>query len=140
MHNMRYIKSCGFVAYKQIENKNYYLIIKSLNGDIGFPKGHMEIGESELQTAIRELKEETCAEVEVISGFRYQIEYPLPRVPDAIKQSVYFLGKCTSESIICQETEVDSAEFIPYEDAIKMLTFEETKNILRDAELFIQSH
>ena len=137
---MRYIKSCGFVAYKQIENKNYYLIIKSLNGDIGFPKGHMEIGESELQTAIRELKEETCAEVEVISGFRYQIEYPLPRVPDAIKQSVYFLGKCTSESIICQETEVDSAEFIPYEDAIKMLTFEETKNILRDAELFIQSH
>ena len=137
---MRYIKSCGFVAYKQIENKNYYLIIKSLNGDIGFPKGHMEIGESELQTAIRELKEETCAEVEVISGFRYQIEYPLPRVPDAIKQSVYFLGKCTLESIICQETEVDSAEFIPYEDAIKMLTFEETKNILRDAELFIRSH
>ena len=137
---MRYIKSCGFVAYKQIENKNYYLIIKSLNGDIGFPKGHMEIGESELQTAIRELKEETCAEVEVISGFRYQIEYPLPRVPDAIKQSVYFLGKCTSESIICQETEVDSAEFIPYKDAIKMLTFEETKNILRDAELFIRSH
>jgi 8-oxo-dGTP pyrophosphatase MutT (NUDIX family) len=137
---MRYIKSCGFVAYKQIENKNYYLIIKSLNGDIGFPKGHMEIGESELQTAIRELKEETCAEVEVISGFRYQIEYPLPRVPDAIKQSVYFLGKCTSERIICQETEVDSAEFIPYEDAIKMLTFEETKNILRDAELFIRSH
>ena len=137
---MRYIKSCGFVAYKQIENKNYYLIIKSLNGDIGFPKGHMEIGESELQTAIRELKEETGAEVEVISGFRYQIEYPLPCVPDAIKQSVYFLGKCTSERIICQESEVDSAEFIPYEDAIKMLTFEETKNILRDAELFIQSH
>lgn len=137
---MRYIKSCGFVAYKQIENKNYYLIIKSLNGDIGFPKGHMEIGESELQTAIRELKEETGAEVEVMSGFRYQIEYPLPRVPDAIKQSVYFLGKCTSERIICQEAEVDSAEFIPYEDAIKMLTFEETKNILRDAELFIRSH
>ena len=100
----------------------------------------MEIGESELQTAIRELKEETGAEVELISGFRYQIEYPLPRVPDAIKQSVYFLGKCTSENIVRQEAEVDSAEFIPYEDAIKMLTFEETKNILRDAELFIRSH
>ena len=137
---MRYIKSCGFVAYKQIENKNYYLIIKSLNGDIGFPKGHMEIGESELQTAIRELKEETGVEVNFISGFRRQIEYPLPQIPDAIKQSVYFLGKCTSEKIVCQESEVAKAEFVSYEDAITLLTFEETKNILRDAELFIQSN
>ena len=45
---MRYIKSCGFVAYKRIESINHYLIIKSLNGDMVFPKGHMESGESEL--------------------------------------------------------------------------------------------
>ena len=47
-NDMRYIKSCGFVAYKQIESRNYYLIIKSLNGDVGFPKGHMEIEERRL--------------------------------------------------------------------------------------------
>ena len=70
---MRYIKSCGFVAYKRIESINHYLIIKSLNGDMGFPKGHMESGESELQTAIRELKEETGVDVKVIQGFRRQI-------------------------------------------------------------------
>ena len=134
---MRYIKSCGFVAYKQIKSKNYYLIIKSLNGDVGFPKGHMEIGESELETAIRELKEETGVEVNVISGFRCQIEYPLPQVPDTIKQSVYFLGKCTSDDIICQESEVSEAEFVSFDDALDLLTFEETKNILRDAEKFI---
>ena len=137
---MRYIKSCGFVAYKQIESRNYYLIIKSLNGDVGFPKGHMEIEESELQTAIRELKEETGIEVSVIPEFRRQIEYPLLLTPNAIKQSVYFLGKCTSDNILCQESEVAEAEFVSYEDAIERLTFEETKNILRDAELFIQSN
>ena len=137
---MKYIKSCGFVAYKQIKNKNYYLIIKSLNGDVGFPKGHMEIGESELQTAIRELKEETGIDVEAISGFRCQIEYPLPKVPDAIKQTVYFLGKCTSDNIVCQEAEVAAASFVSYDEALKILTFEETRNILKEAEFFIVSN
>lgn len=131
---MRYIKSCGFVAYKQIGNENYYLIIKGNNGDVGFPKGHMEEGESELQTAIRELKEETGVEVEPIDGFRRQIEYDLPRVPDAIKQSVYFLGRCVTEEIILQETEVAEAAFLSYAEALSALTFEETKIILRDAE------
>ena len=137
---MRYIKSCGFVAYKRIENVNHYLIIQSLNGDVGFPKGHMESGESELETAIRELKEETGVDVKVIQGFRRQIEYELRRIPDTIKQSVYFLGQCTSDKIICQEAEVTEASFISYEDALKILTFEETKNILKDAEIFICSN
>ena len=137
---MRYIKSCGVVAYKRIENINHYLIIQSLNGDVGFPKGHMESGESELETAIRELKEETGVDVKVIQGFRRQIEYELRRIPDTIKQSVYFLGQCTSDKIICQEAEVAEASFISYEDALKILTFEETKNILKDAEIFIRSN
>ena len=135
---MQHIKSCGFVAYKQIENRNYYLIIKSLNGDVGFPKGHMELGEDELQTAIRELREETGIEVRVVTGFRRQIEYPLVGISNAIKQSVYFLGICESDSIVCQVEEVAEANFVSYEDALEILTFEETKSILKDAELFIR--
>lgn len=139
-YNMKRIKSCGLVAYKQIEGMNYYLIIRSLNGDVGFPKGHMEIGESELQTAIRELKEETGIEVEVVSGFRHQIEYPLILNKNVIKQSVYFLGKCTSTNIVCQENEIAEADFVSYENAHEILTFAETKSILREAESFIRSN
>ena len=136
---MRYIKSCGFIVYKEENNENYYLIIKSHNGDVGFPKGHMESGESELQTAIRELKEETGMDVDTIYDFRYQIEYPLPHVPDAMKQTVYFLGKCASDDIIIQETEVASAEFVTYDKAIEKLTFEETKIMLKKANDIINS-
>lgn len=136
---MRYIKSCGFIVYKAENNENFYLIIKSHNGDVGFPKGHMEPGENELQTAIRELKEETGMDVDTIHDFRYQIEYPLPRVPDAMKQTVYFLGKCTSDDIIIQEAEVASAEFVTYDKAIEKLTFEETKNMLKKANDIINS-
>ena len=136
---MRYIKSCGFIVYKAENNENFYLIIKSHNGDVGFPKGHMEPGENELQTAIRELKEETGMDVDTIHDFRYQIEYPLPRVPDTMKQTVYFLGKCASDDIIIQETEVASAEFVTYDKAIEKLTFEETKNMLKKANDIINS-
>ncbi len=136
---MKYIKSCGFVAFKRVRGENRYLIIKSLNGDVGFPKGHTEPGESELQTAIRELKEETGIEVKHIPGFARKIEYPLPQRTDAIKQAVYFLGECITDKITCQECEVAEANFLSYQEALLILTFEETKRILSDAEKFINS-
>ncbi|MBR2340801.1 MAG: NUDIX domain-containing protein [Clostridia bacterium] len=134
---MKYVKSCGFVVFKQTENENYYLIIKSSNEDVGFPKGHMEKGETELQTAIRELKEETNVEIKVVDGFRRQIEYKIPKTVDTIKQCVYFLGICTKDEIICQAEEVTEAAFMPYEKALSFLTFTETKDILTSAQEFI---
>lgn len=136
---MKYIKSCGFVVCKQIKNQNYYLIIKSLNGDVGFPKGHMEKGETDLQTALRELKEETNIDVKVIDGFRQQIEYKMSKNPDTIKQAVYFLGICINEEILCQVGEVAEAAFLPYEKALEVLTFSETKDILIKAQEFINN-
>ncbi len=136
---MQYVKSCGFIVYKTVENTNYYLIIKSTNGDIGFPKGHMEDGETELQTAIRELKEETNVDVEIIEGFRKQIEYPLPKRPDVIKQSVYFLGRAVTDDVICQEGEVINAAFVSYDDAMRTLTFEDTRRLLEDAKTYVSA-
>ena len=136
---MQYVKSCGFIVYKTVENTNYYLIIKSTNGDVGFPKGHVESGETELQTAIRELKEETNVDVEIIEGFRKQIEYPLPKRPDVIKQSVYFLGRAVTDDIICQEGEVINAAFVSYDDAMRTLTFEDTRRLLEDAKTYVSA-
>ena len=136
---MQYVKSCGFIVYKTVENTNYYLIIQSTNGDIGFPKGHMEDGETELQTAIRELKEETNVDVEIIEGFRKQIEYPLPKRPDVIKQSVYFLGRAVTDDVICQEGEVINAAFVSYDEAMRTLTFEDARRLLEDAKTYVSA-
>ena len=56
---MTYEKSCGFIAYQLCNNTREYLVLQSLNGDFGFPKGHVEKDETEYETALRELKEET---------------------------------------------------------------------------------
>ena len=136
---MEYVTSCGFVPYREVGEERQYLIIHSRNGDCGFPKGHMEPGETEHETAIRELKEETNIEARIIDGFRRQIEYPLPNRENVMKRSVYFLGKCTSDDLVCQECEVAEAAFVPFKQALEALTFEETKEILRDAEAFLNS-
>lgn len=131
---MKTEKSCGFIVYKEEGNRRLYLIMQSINGDFGFPKGHMEQGESELETAIRELKEETGLSVQPVEGFQRQIEYHFPSRPDIRKQVVYFLGKCTADHIECQEAEVTDAFFVPMETALEMLTFQDTKMLLMAAD------
>ena len=131
---MKWEKSCGVVAYKTIDNANYYLLIRAFNGDTGFPKGHVEQGESEEETAIRELKEETNVEVELIPGFRRETEYIIPSKKNVSKKVVYFLGKCISDKIIPQRSEISEARFVPYREAAEIITFEDSRRILRDAE------
>lgn len=135
---MRREKSCGVVAYKTIDNVNYYLLIRAYNGDIGFPKGHVEAGESEAETAARELKEETNAEVEIIPGFRREMEYIIPSKKNVSKEVVYFLGRCIKDNIIPQRREVSEARFVPYDEAMRIITFEDSRRILRDAENMIR--
>ena len=135
---MEYRKSCGFVVFKKVQDEIFYLIIRAWNGEYGFPKGHVENDESEYETAMRELKEETNVEVLVINGFREQIEYKFPNMRNVIKQSVYFIGECISNDIKCQDTEVSEAKFMVYEDALKLLSFEETKSVLQKAHKFIE--
>lgn len=136
---MTYEKSCGFIAYQLRNNTREYLVLQSLNGDFGFPKGHVEKDETEYETALRELKEETNVDIEIVEGFRKQIEYLMSSKKDVIKIAVYFLGKCTSNTIICQENEALCALFLPIEKALSVLSFEETRNILKEADCYLNS-
>lgn len=136
---MNIIKSCGFIAYKMIDGKRHYLIIKGINGDVGYPKGHTEQGETELETAHRELYEETGVRVEAIEGFRHEIEYSLPKAKDTIKRVVYFLGRIEDDNIVCQQSEVTEARLITAEEALRALTFDSARQLIREAEGFLKS-
>ena len=136
---MLYEKSCGFVVYDENQGARKYLVIRARNGDYGFPKGHVEGDETEYETALRELKEETNLEVQIFEGFRRQVEYIMPRRRNVMKRCVYFLGRCTTDNIVCQASEVLEAEFLPLDEALNLLTFDNTKEILKEADAFIAS-
>lgn len=118
-------KSCGCVVFN---DEKQVLVIKSVLGHYELPKGHMEDGESEEETAIREVKEETNIDVEIISNLRYKIRYQ-PK-PNISKDVVYFLAKPKTTYIKRQEKEVLEVYFVSVEKALSLLTFSNTRQVL----------
>ena len=128
---MRKEKSCGAVIYKYIDNELFILLLKHNLGHWSFAKGHVEDGETEHETAIREIKEETNLDVTINSDFRYVITYsPYEGV---IKDVVYFLATTNSDNIKAQQSEISEIKWFKYEDAISMITYEDGRKVLMKA-------
>lgn len=125
---MRKEKSCGAVIYKYIDNELFILLLKHNLGHWSFAKGHVEDSETEQETAIREIKEETNLDVTINSDFRYVITYS--PYEGAIKDVVYFLATTNSNNIKAQQSEISEIKWFKYEDAISMITYEDGRKVL----------
>ena len=136
---MKWEKSCGGVVFTRENNTIRYLIIRHLGGHCGFPKGHIEPGESEPETAIREIREETGLAVSLVEGFRAADSYPLPNTPGAWKEIVYFLAEFSDQTIHTQPEEISEAYLVSYEEALRLLPFPDSKRILTEAHHFLTS-
>ena len=132
---MRKEKSCGAVVYKIIDNQIFFLIEKMKRGHFSIPKGHVENNETEIETALREVKEETNLDVVLDTTFREVISYS--PFEGTIKDVVFFIGKVNSDIVKNQEIEVSEIYFYPFDKAYKTLTFEYDKNTLLKAYLHI---
>lgn len=85
-------KSCGVLPYRITENGVEVLIVyEQFSQCWSLPKGHMEAGETETETALRELYEETGLTAILDPCATATIEYPIS--PVARKQVVFFLGQ-----------------------------------------------
>ena len=122
---MKYEKSCGCII---IDNRKV-LLVKQTSGDWGFPKGHVENNETEIETAIRETKEETNIDVEIDEKHRYVIEYS-PK-ENVWKEVVYYIAKMKSNTCIPQESEIEKIEWLVFEEALSKLTYNNTREILK---------
>lgn len=136
--NLEEEKCAGAIVYRKKDNNYQFLIIKGANeGSWGFPKGHIEDDENEVQTAVREVKEETNIDINIINskGFRYCIKYIIK--PNIYKEVDLFLAKSYSDNIQIDKKELDEAHWMNFEEAVKKLTFSYQREILRKAMLYI---
>lgn len=130
---MRTEKSCGAVVFTRENGAVRYCVIRQTNGDYGFPKGHMERGETEWQTALREISEEVGLHVTRVSDFREQLHYALPRRPGYTKNAVYFLAEFAGQTPHRQPEEVTDVRLMTYEQAMQTIVFPDLKAILEKA-------
>lgn len=136
--NMNHEYSAGAVVFKRERGKLKYLLIKSFTGVFGFPKGHIEEGETEEEAAVREVFEETGIKIRLLNGFERRNEYPVPFLKDTIKHVVYFVGEYVSGEPTPQENETSGVYFFTKEVAIKKFYFDNLKRMLRDADTFVK--
>lgn len=124
---MRTEKACGAIVIKE----GKVLLIQQTQGHWGFPKGHVENNETEEETAIREVKEETNVDIEIEPNKRYQMEYELPNGNNKI--AVFFIAKPLSSDIKKQEEEISNIDWIEIGKVEEKLTYENTRELFRKA-------
>ena len=129
-------KSCGAVVYNP--KKHSFLIIKMLNGNWGFPKGHTEDQETDIQTAIREVTEETGINIEILDGFKKSIKY-IP-FPEVLKKVIFFIGITEEEKVTIDRDEIEDYMWCSYEEALKMITYKPQRDVMESSLQFIKNY
>ena len=135
---MRHEKSCGAVIFRKDGDWNVLLIRHTKGRHISFPKGHVEPGETESQTAEREILEETGLRVRVDKRFRAENRYNIR--PDTQKLVIIFAALTDQAEITPQPEEIAEAFWLPIEEAAARLTYERDRKIMRDAFAHIQKY
>lgn len=107
-------KSCGVLPWRENQGKKEYLIVfESFSKCWSLPKGHMEAGETEEETALRELQEETGLTATLDLQRRATIEYPIS--PFGRKRVVFFPGKVDG-SLQLREGETEGFKWVTAEE------------------------
>lgn len=135
-------KACGAIIFTNEGNVRKYLILRGVGAyqsDYGFPKGHVEEGETERETALREVKEETGLDIVLYDDFRTVDEHALAREgrPNDKKTNVYFLAEYHDQELVAQKSEVSEIVLMDYQEAMRCIQYEESRRELTEAEEYL---
>jgi 8-oxo-dGTP pyrophosphatase MutT (NUDIX family) len=133
--------SCGAVIYKIKNDNPLFLFVSSKRNRIwGFPKGHIENGESETETARREIFEETgIKNIEFIENFRQEDVYIIDGAASRTgerqveKHSIYFLALALEDTLDFDKNEILELKWTAINQAQDLLSFANQKKIINSA-------
>ena len=134
--NCLYERSCGAIVFRFINGERRFLLIKNKRSNHwGFPKGHIEVGETEEDTAKREVLEEAGLHIRIFGGFKHKSEYTIrTRVEKTVS---IFLATTDDVQTKIQPEEIEDYIWLEYDAAMNTLNYSNDKEILESAQKFI---
>jgi 8-oxo-dGTP pyrophosphatase MutT (NUDIX family) len=133
-------RSAGAVVYWEGPGRREYLLLRYGPGYWGFPKGHVEKGETDLQAAYREVEEETGiskTKLRLIDGFRVRTAYKFRRGKTLVDKVVDYFLLASATKDVTISSEHTAFAWLGYDEALKQVSFDASQQLLRDAEAFI---
>ena len=135
-------RSAGAVVYSATPEGPEYLLLRYGGGNWGFPKGHVEAGETDVQAAQREVGEETGIPIDLqkrLDGFEDDTDYRFRRGHTLVEKDVrfYLIEAQTRDVKISHEH--SGYAWLPYPQALARVPFEGPRRILQGAHAFIMS-
>ncbi|WP_048600777.1 bis(5'-nucleosyl)-tetraphosphatase [Rubeoparvulum massiliense] len=135
---MKIEKSCGAIVFRKDSEEIVYLILQHTAGHWSFPKGHVENDETEIETAQREVLEETGLHVAI--DFRFRMSNTYTPYTNVLKEVIYFAAEATKSIVVLQSNEILSSLWLPLDEALQLLTFESDKDILIKADEYLKKN
>ncbi len=130
--------SAGAILYTVVQNEILYLVILDCNSNWGFPKGHLENKETSIDAALREIKEEVGIDAKLDTDFKKELIYTMPNGIE--KHSIYYIGSFYNQTPYRQIEEVQEIKMLPYEEAYNIITFDNMKQVLFEANNYLTSN
>jgi bis(5'-nucleosidyl)-tetraphosphatase len=145
-------KSVGAVVFRKSDGVNMFLLLHYRSGHWDFPKGHMEDQETEHETLVREVSEETgLSNLEIISGFKKQVRFfyragkeekvrrdEEGRSSNVAKKVVYYLAETKTKQVTIS-FEHSGFEWLGYADALARITYDNSKKVLEKANQYLDT-
>jgi len=130
--------SAGAIIFRREDGIVKYLLLHYTSGHWDYVKGHMEAGEDELTTVKRECNEETgITDLQFIPGFHHEMHFFFRRNNETISKKVYFYLAETKTAEI-KLTEHTGYKWLPYEEAAKLVTFSNSRELLKKAHEIVE--
>lgn len=124
---------------------NLCFVLFSMGGEhFGFPKGHTDVGESEEETARRELKEETgIVEIDISNSKSFMQGYTFEKEGKMIDKTVkYFLGFVPNMSGKTDENflhEINQIKWVNFNELLELFTFQNAKDLAKEVFTYLES-
>ncbi|MGQ4891536.1 MAG: bis(5'-nucleosyl)-tetraphosphatase [Candidatus Njordarchaeia archaeon] len=130
-------RSAGAVIFT-LNSEPLYLILQYGSGHWDFPRGNVERNEKDIDAAKREILEETgLSNLEFVFGFREKVKFFYRRKGKNIrKEVIYYLARANNKDVKLSFEHKDF-KWLPIKEALKVLTFETSREVLRKAHRYL---